>query len=137
MPPDTAATLADRMAALAAKPTDKVTILGQAEIELLLALSRMGFAEVTCRDVARGPHIASDPADIVVAPAVKGEAELERAVKEAGRSLRRNGLFVARLVGLSNSALSAVGEIFGRYGLFALPEAGNFLCWRRLAGPVS
>ena len=132
MPPDAAASFADRMTALAARPTDRVTILGDGEIDLLLALSQRGFAEVTCRKTESRCRAASGAADIVVAPHVRGEAELESAVKEAERSLKRNGLFVARLVGLSNAAMTAIGEVLGRYGLFAMPEAGELLCWRRL-----
>src|SRR5277367_3638546 len=53
---ETTADLAERIVSLAAaKPTDKVTILGNREIELLLTLARQGFIEVTCRETAGGP----------------------------------------------------------------------------------
>ena len=49
---ETTADLAERIVSLAAAmPTDKVTILGNREIELLALLLRQGFVEVTCREI--------------------------------------------------------------------------------------
>jgi len=73
------------------KPTDKVTILGNREIELLLTLARQGFIEVTCRETAGGPHAESDDADLVLVPMVKSETEFALAAAHPrfrGTSLR-------------------------------------------------
>jgi hypothetical protein len=120
--------LVEQMAKLA-KHSDKVTILGNREIELVLALARQGFVEVTCRGTAPGPHIASDAADFVVAPAVESETELALAAVEAKRALKRGGLFLARFSG----ALDAFDRIVGRYGFATVAEPGGLLCCRRLA----
>lgn len=115
-----------------AKLTDKVTILGHAEIDLLLALARKGFMDVSCRN-ANGPHVASDAADVVVAPAVANETELAAAATEARRALKQNGIFLARLANLSGAALGMIDDVLGRYGFAAVAEPGGLLCCRRLA----
>ena len=129
MTTDSAAELADSVFA-DARLTDKVTILGQAQIDLLLALAKKGFVDVSCRD-ARGPHVATDAADVVVAPAIASEAEL--AAAEARRSLKHSGVFLARLADLSVAALDAIDDILGRYGFAAVAEPGGLLCCRRRA----
>jgi len=135
---ETTADLAERIVSLAAaKPTDKVTILGNREIELLLTLARQGFIEVTCRETAGGPHAESDDADLVLVPMVKSETEFALAAAEACRHLKQGGVFLARLADLSAAALVAIGDIMGRYGFAAIPEPGNLLCCRRLAAPLS
>jgi len=121
----------------AAKHTDKVTILGNGEIEFLLALARQGFVEVTCRAAAGGPHGALEEADLVLVPMVKSEGELALAAAEACRGLKQGGMFLARLADLSAAALAAIGEIMGRYGFAAIPEPGNLLCCRRLAARLN
>lgn len=127
------AELAERMVTLAAARTsDKVTILGNGEIALVLALARQGFMAVTCREAARDPHAASDAADIVLAPMVKGETELVEAAAEACRTLKHGGVFLARLADLSGAALDMIETVLGRYGFAAIPEPGNLLCCRRL-----
>jgi hypothetical protein len=131
MPPSTAASFADSMTA-AARFTDKVTILGNSEIDLLLALSKKGFLDVSCRN-ADGPHVACDAADVVVAPAVANEIELAAAAAEARRSLKRSGVFLAQLANLSNAALGVIDDVLGRYGFAAVAEPGGLLCCRRLA----
>lgn len=101
--------LIDRLTARArAMRTEKITILGSGEIDLMLALARLGYADVTCRDVARTPHIPTEAADLVIAPSVKDDAELETAVAEAKRTLRPGGVFLARVSKLARSA--ALGE---------------------------
>jgi hypothetical protein len=115
-----------------AQLTDKVTILGNTQIDLLLALAKKGFVDVSCRNV-HGPHIAADDADVMVAPAIANESELAVAAAEARRSLKQSGVFLARLANLSSAALGAIDDVLGRYGFAAVAEPGGLLCCRRLA----
>jgi hypothetical protein len=131
MTTETAVELAESMLA-DARLTDKVTILGRAQIDLLLALAQKGFVDVSCRN-ADGPHVTADPADVVVAPAIASEAELVVAAAEARRSLKQSGVFLARLADLSSAALGVVDDVLGRYGFAAVGEPGGLLCCRRLA----
>ena len=127
--PDSPEGLAQHVSKLA-KHSDKVTILGNQEIDLVLALARQGFLDVTCREAARGPHISTDAADIVLVPSVRSETELASAAAEAKRALKRGGMFLA---GFSGGALDAFNRVVGRYGFAAVPEPGGLLCCRRLA----
>jgi hypothetical protein len=115
-----------------ARLTDKVTILGNTQIDLLLALAKKGFVDVSCRK-ADGPHVAGDAADVVVAPSIASETELAVAAAEARRSLKQSGVFLARQANLSSAALGAIDDVLGRYGFAAVAEPGGLLCCRRLA----
>ena len=65
------------VAASGARPTDNVTIAGTEHIEILIELIRRGFSHVLCRSAEHGPHMAAPPADILIAPNIKSETELQ------------------------------------------------------------
>lgn len=90
--------LIDRLTAPArVTRAEKITILGSGEIDLMLALARLGYVDVTCRNVSGVPHIAIEAADIVIAPSVEDGADLEAAATEAGRTLKPGGVFLLRV----------------------------------------
>jgi hypothetical protein len=82
------------VAASGARPADNLTIAGTDHLELLLELIRRGFSQVLCRSADHGPHMATPPADILIAPEVRSEAELSRILTRLGRDLRPRGILV-------------------------------------------
>jgi hypothetical protein len=86
---ETASHLTEQLIKLAgAKPTDRVTIVGPEQIEMLIELAGRGFVEVTCCAAKGGPNAGEGPVDLVVAPAVHSEAELLAILARLSRSLR-------------------------------------------------
>jgi hypothetical protein len=74
---DVASHLVKELITLAgARPTERVIVVGCEHIEVLIALAQRGFIEVACRTAASGPNAGEAPADLLVAPTVRSEAEL-------------------------------------------------------------
>jgi hypothetical protein len=86
------------------RPSDRVAVFGAGGIDLLIGLCRRGYRDVMCRARSGGPHIPADAVDAVLALAIADEAELAAATIEAGRTLKREGVFLARLVRLPAGA---------------------------------
>ena len=82
------------IAASGAQPADNVTIAGTEHLEILIELIRCGFSHVLCRSADHGPRMAAPPADILIAPNVKSEADLRTVLTRLGRDLRPRGLLV-------------------------------------------
>jgi hypothetical protein len=119
-----------------AKSTDKVTILGRGAIDLLLALAEQGFVAVSCRGIARGPHLPTDTADVVLAPAIASETELAAACEEAKRSLKQDGVFlakIARVAMASRATLRRLSDVLAGQGFAVSTKRGDFLFCRKLS----
>jgi hypothetical protein len=88
----TASHLTEQLIKLAgAKPTDRVTIVGCEQIDILIEFAGRGFVEVTCRAAMGGPNAEEASADLVVAPAVHSQAELLAILSRLSRCLRPGG----------------------------------------------
>src|SRR5579872_6337453 len=82
------------IAASGAQPADNVTIAGAEHLEVLIELIRRGFCQVLCRSADHGPHMATSPADVLIAPNVKSETDLRSVLTRLGRDLRPRGVLV-------------------------------------------
>jgi hypothetical protein len=82
------------VAASAAHPADKVIIAGTDQLELLIALLRQGCSNIDCRSPECGPHPRAGAMDVVIAPAVRSEAELRHTLHRFGFVLRPRGVFM-------------------------------------------
>lgn len=86
----------EAIALTGAKPTDRVTILGRGQIDLLVEFAHRRFRRVECH-AAEGCHSAAEmKADLVVAPSVRDERELMLTASDAGHCLRAGGVFLVR-----------------------------------------
>ena len=81
-----------------ASPANHVTIAGAEHLEVLIEFIRRGFAHVLCRSANHGPHMATPPADILIAPDAKSEADLCRVLTRLGCDLRPCGMLVISYV---------------------------------------
>jgi len=91
-----AACVAELVAATEATPSDRITVLGGGQIELLIAFLRHGFDDVACLSSTRNGSGVGE-ADIVIAPAIDNETELAALLCSLGRALRPGGNLVVRL----------------------------------------
>ncbi len=80
--------------AAAAHPADKVIIAGAGHLELVIALLRHRFSNVDCLSPECGPHPRAGAADVVIAPAVRSEAELRHILHRFGCTLRPRGVLM-------------------------------------------
>ena len=89
------ADLADRfIAASKATPTNRVTIAGHENFQLMIALCRRGFTKVECQAANFRSRAASTPADILFASHIRSEADLSRVLAGIGCRLCRDGVLV-------------------------------------------
>jgi len=88
---------ADQLVALSgAGSADNIVIAGAGQLDLLIALTRAGFASAACQSIHQAPHLAHETADVILAPAIRGEAELRAVLRWFAPHLRRGGVFVLR-----------------------------------------
>jgi hypothetical protein len=124
---ETAARLAQHLiASTGAKPADRVAIVGREQIELLVALASRGFMEVTCAD--SGPAAGKDPVDVLIAPAVKSEADLGEVLACWGATLRCGGTLL-----IGSDAAPRLRNVLDRQGFAVTRAAYNILRCRKLA----
>jgi hypothetical protein len=83
----------EAVAASGARPGDNVTIAGRQNVEFVIDLMRRGFSNVLCQSAENGPHV-SPPADVLIAPDLKTEADLINVLTWLGRDLRPRGVLV-------------------------------------------
>lgn len=89
--------LADELLAVsAADRAGKVIIVGQDRIDLLLALFERGFTSVDCLSAVCGPRPRRASTDVVLAPAVRSECDLQQTLHRFGGALRPHGVLVVR-----------------------------------------
>jgi hypothetical protein len=109
-----------------ARTADNVTIAGTEHLEILIELIRRGFSHVLCQSSDHGPHMAAPPADILIAPNVKSEADLQAVLTRLGRDLRPRGVLVMSYAQESSS--------FSDRRLRRLLMEGGFAAVERIAG---
>jgi hypothetical protein len=114
------------LAASGARPADNVTIAGTDHLEIMIELMRCGFSHVLCQSPDHGPHMATAPADIIVAPNVTSESALGAVVTRLGRDLRPRGVLVICWA----RPCSALSE----RRLRRLLMDGGFIAMERIAG---
>jgi hypothetical protein len=114
------------IAASRARPADYVTIAGTAHLDILIELIRRGFSRVLCRSAEFGPHLATPPADILIAPDVQTESDLRSVVARLGRDLRPRGVLVMSYAQSCSS--------FDERRLRRLLIDGGFTAAERIAG---
>jgi hypothetical protein len=137
---ETASHLTEQLIKLAgAKPTDRVTIVGCEQIEMLIGLAERGFVEVTCCAAMGGPNAGEAPVDLVAAPAVHSEAELLAILSRLSRGLRPGG---ALLFGTANPRPATwkrrLPQLLTRYGFVLVRKHVestdvHILCCRKLS----
>jgi hypothetical protein len=81
------------ISASGAKPPDNVIISGTGNLEILIEFIQCGYSHVVCRS-DHAPHITTQPADILIAPNVKGETDFRNVLTLLARDLRPHGLLV-------------------------------------------
>ena len=126
-----------------ARPADVVTIAGSGHIEILIELIRRGFSDVLCRSAVDGPHMATPPADVLLAPNVTSETDLDSVLKRLGSDLRPCGILALSIPPIFSSlderrlrrrlfecGFTAIERIAGR------GDAGTLWCARKHAAAV-
>src|ERR1700733_6813036 len=83
----------EAIAVSGARPEDNVTIAGKRNVDVVIDLMRRGFSNVLCQSAENGPHL-SPPADVLIAPDLKSEADLISVLTRLGRDLRPRGVLV-------------------------------------------
>jgi hypothetical protein len=115
----------EAVAVSGARPTDNVTIAGKRNVDVVIDLMRRGFSNVLCQSAENGPHV-SPPADLLIAPDLKSEADLINVLTRLGRDLRPRGVVVTTCAW----AFTAVDE----RRLRRLFMAHGFVAVERIAG---
>jgi hypothetical protein len=119
-------------------PGDRVTILGDDEVELVSALANRGFAAVKCCGLASGPQISRNSADVVLAPTLKDDADFGTAAADAKRALKKGGVFVAELPETSDTDFLNLLDVLSLNDFTDIskrddPSGLQILCCRKLA----
>lgn len=74
-------------------PSDRVTIIGRGQVELLLALNRHGITRAGCEELI-GPSVAAEDSDVVWLPGRVDTVTLLTALSRLSRHLRPGGSLV-------------------------------------------
>jgi hypothetical protein len=118
----TADALADELIAAAyAHPSDKIVIAETDQLELLITFLRRGFMDASCVSAAREPGPKFDDADILIAPSLHGEADLNHILRFLGGALRPGGVLVIRAAAsVASCTQQQVLPIFLKFGFAAV-----------------
>lgn len=73
---------------------DRIMIAGSNQLDLLIGLCERGFDNVGCRAAQCGPHLAGEPADLLLLPGVTSEAQLLAVLKWLGPELSPDGVIL-------------------------------------------
>jgi hypothetical protein len=131
----------EAVAASGARPEDNVTIAGKQNVEIVIDLMRRGFSNVLCRSAENGPHV-SPPADVLIAPDLKSEADLISVLTRLGRDLRPRGVLVTTCAWASSAFDDRrLRRLFMEHGFVAMERiAGQgdaATVWRAYKGAAS
>jgi hypothetical protein len=119
--------LVDRFIQLSgAQLGDQIIIAGAAHLDHLLALTRRGFARVSCQSPEHSPHVPNSKADAIFAPAIANEAQLISLLNGLGSHLQPGGTLVVASRAFSGDALDAA---LLTHGFQSLEPMGDGL-WR-------
>jgi hypothetical protein len=125
--------LVDRFIQLSgARLCDPIIIAGAAHLEHLIALTRRGFAQVSCQSPDRSPHIPNSQADAIFAPSVANEAQFLSLLDGLGSRLRPGGALIVAATDLAGDARDAA---LRAHGFGALEPMGDGL-WRARKRPL-
>ena len=86
--------IADEVIATGAHLSDHVVIAGAQQLELLLALIRRGFANVSCQSAAQGPASAEGETDVLIVPSMADDADLPQILQRLGCAVRHRGALI-------------------------------------------
>ena len=109
-----------------ARPCDQIIIAGAAHLEHLIALTRRGFARVSCQSPEHSPHVPNSKADALFAPSVTGEAQLLSLLDGLGSRVLPGGALIVAAPDLAGDKLNAA---LLAHGFGALEPMGDGL-WR-------
>jgi hypothetical protein len=79
--------------------TDRITIAGTQNIDLLIGLLRGGFMNVSCLAADRGLHVGDMPSDALWISAIATDNQLTSVLHQLGRTLRVDGLLLIQVKG--------------------------------------
>jgi hypothetical protein len=117
---------ADVIAATYADPSDRITIVGANQFELLITFLQRGFDDVACVSSMRSVSPRRAAADIVIAPALESEKALEDFLRCLNRALGPGGTVVVRL--------SEAAAILNQQQLLLVFLKSGFAAVERVAG---
>ena len=120
-----------------AKTGDRVTIIGSAQIDLLVEFVHRGFANVACRAATGCPHAADLEADLVIAPALHDDRELMTTISQIRRCLRSGGTLLVQTAKSMSVALARSKDIlqpqgFAFVGMHRAKPGMHTACFRKL-----
>jgi len=92
-------------------PEDRIVIAGNEHLDLLIGLCERGFDNVGCRAPQCGPHLAGEPADLLLLPGVARETQLSAAIEWLGPELRAGGVVLVCCRMLSGQEQSRLRRI--------------------------
>jgi hypothetical protein len=119
------------------RPTDRVTVIGENEIDLLRALAKRGYVAVNCVGLSDTRRFSGNIADVVVAPTVKSDWEFGAAAAEAKRSLKQGGTFIAELPAPSDAKILRFLDLLSLFDFTDIskrddPSGTQYVCCRKL-----
>jgi len=126
-----------------AKPPDNVIVSGAGNLEILIEFIQRGFSHVVCQS-SHAPHITTQPADILIAPNLKSEAEIRDVLTLLTRDLRPHGILVisctptdSSITELSLRRLLKEGGFTAVKQINCTPDVGTILCARKEAASIA
>ena len=101
-----------------ARPSERVCVCGPEGFDTMLALERLGYAQVCCVSALPCPWAADAPSDLLLLTGPMTPAALAAALARALPRLREGGVLAARETGLQDDALivqvlAACGRVAG------------------------
>jgi hypothetical protein len=126
-----------------AKPPDNVIIFGAGNLEMLIEFIQRGFSHVVYQS-GHAPHITTQPADILIAPNLKCEAEIRNVLALLTRDLRPRGILVISCTPAAPSITElALRRLLKEGGFSAVKQAnynsdfGIIVCARKEAASIA
>lgn len=137
---DCPALATDLVVAAAAHPSNKIIIAGADRVDMMIDLLRRGFRDVACQAATCGPHARAGQADIVIAPDIRSEAELQTVLRRFGSALRPHGVLVMReaIAARGDNRLRQIVLEAGFAGVARIPaDAGSGRIWCAYRAPLA